>query len=71
MACFYLECPVNSDYFDIISFPTQISDVPVVTSYTIDILTVMAEFNLALVKDYIIQQQQQQSQAAAQDEVSK
>jgi len=55
-----------------LSFPTQISDVPVVTSYAIDILTVMAEFNLALVKDYIIQQQQQQqSQAAAQDEVSK
>jgi len=57
--------------FTIVCFPTQTSDVPAVTAYAIDILTVMAEFNLALVKDHIIQQQQQQSQASAQDDVSK
>ena len=46
---------------------SQMSEVPMAISYAVDILMIMVEFDVTLVKDHIVQQQHQ---ASGQDDVS-
>ena len=54
-------------FFNVLFVLTQMSEVPMAISYAVDILMIMVEFDVTLVKDHIVQQQQQVS---SQDDVS-